>query len=206
MASIPLDLDGYTDLPPGLIANVVTYLEMREPPAGRRATRTDLRVRRVETPDTDAYRALYRRIGEPWLWFSRAVMPEEELAALLADPRTETRYLEDAAGPIGLSEIHLGEREVEIAMFGVVPEAAGRGAAAVLMDETLAAAWRPGVRRVWLHTCHFDSPAAVPFYRKSGFRPFKFAIEVSPDPRLTGHLPRAAGPHVPVIDPAETEG
>ena len=32
MKTIPLDLDGYTDLPPGKIANVVTYLEMTAPP------------------------------------------------------------------------------------------------------------------------------------------------------------------------------
>src|SRR5690606_25276167 len=31
--TIALDLDGYTDLPPGRIANVVTYLEMTAPAA-----------------------------------------------------------------------------------------------------------------------------------------------------------------------------
>ncbi|MBB5752667.1 GNAT family N-acetyltransferase [Prosthecomicrobium pneumaticum] len=203
MPFLPLDLDGYTDLPPGRIANMVTYLEMRTPPASPRGDRPDLRVRRIERPETASYRQLYSRIGERWLWFSRAVMPEEELRALLSRPDTETRYLEDDTGPIGLSEIHVGRDDVEIAMFGVVPEAAGRGAAAVLMDATLAAAWRPGIERVWLHTCSFDSPAALPFYAKSGFRPYKFAVEVSPDPRLTGHLPRSAGPHIPLIEPEE---
>jgi hypothetical protein len=69
------------------------------------------------------------------------------------------------------------------------------------MDVALAAAWRPDTKRVWLHTCTFDHPAAIPFYRRAGFAPYKFAIEVSADPRLTGQLPRGAGPHVPLIEP-----
>jgi hypothetical protein len=41
----------------------------------------------------------------------------------------------------------------------------------------------------------------VPFYRRSGFTPYKFAIEVSDDPRLAGHVPEAAAPHVALIRP-----
>jgi hypothetical protein len=67
------------------------------------------------------------------------------------------------------------------------------------MEHTLAGAFRPGVRRVWLHTCTFDHPAAVRFYLRAGFRAWKFAIEVSDDPRLTGALPASAAPHVPLI-------
>ena len=88
-------------------------------------------------------------------------------------------------------------------MFGVVPEATGTGAARALMDAALAETMRPGIGRVWLHTCTFDHPAAVRFYRARGFRGYKFAIEVSDDPRLTGHLRRDAAPHVALIDPAE---
>ena len=204
--TIALDLDGYTDLPPGRIANVVTYLEMTERPAPSAepdgaGNRT---VRRVEKPDLDSYRDLYRRIGTDWLWFSRAVMSDDELRALLAKPTTEIHFLEQDGVPIGLAELHHGEggpANVEIAMFGVVPEATGTGAARQLMNAALAVAWDGGTERVWLHTCSFDHPAALRLYRRSGFAPFKFAIEVSTDPRLDGHLPRSAGPHVALIDP-----
>jgi hypothetical protein len=39
MKTIPLTLDGYTDLPPGKIANLVTYLEMSAAPDLPRAAR-----------------------------------------------------------------------------------------------------------------------------------------------------------------------
>ena len=67
------------------------------------------------------------------------------------------------------------------------------------MDHTLARSFRPSVNRVWLHTCSFDHPNAIAFYLRSGFRAWKFAIEVSDDPRATGALPETAGPHVPLI-------
>jgi GNAT superfamily N-acetyltransferase len=201
--TIPLDLDGYTDLPPGRIANVVTYLEMRTPPPPRLSQGDGgLVLRPIAAPALAWYRDIYRRIGERWLWFSRAVMDDRALAARLADPATAILALERDHETIGFAELNRSvEGEIEIAMFGVVPEATGTGAARFLMDEVLALAWVPGTRRVWLHTCTFDHPAAIPFYRRAGFVPWKFAIEVSPDPRLTGELPRHAGPHVPLIEP-----
>lgn len=199
-ATIPLDLDGYTDLPPGRIANVVTYLEMRARQAETRYPLPDgFSVERIERPGLDAYRALYGRIGRDWLWFSRMVMADDVLAALLARPSTEIYFLLRGEEPVGLCEIHRGAVEAEIAMFGVVPEVTGTGAAKALMSASLDAAWQGPVERVWLHTCTFDHPAAIHFYRKMGFVPFKFAIEVSRDPRLTGHLPESAGPHVALL-------
>jgi len=198
--TISLALDGYTDLPPGKIANIVTYLEMCAAPDIPRAVRSDLFVRQLASPGLDWYRALYRRIGAPWLWFSRAVMPDERLGRLLADPATEIHVLERRGTALGFAELSRSvSGEVEVAMFGVVPEATGTGAARFLMEETLDRAWTADVRRVWLHTCAFDHPAALRFYQARGFRPYKLAIEVSDDPRLTGHLPETAGPHVALI-------
>ena len=200
MTTIELDLDGYTDLPPGRIANVVTYLERFEPPAGPRADLPEgYALLTVEAPDADAYIALYRRIGQEWLWFSRAVMPREALAALLAAPSTELLFLMRGDEPMGLCEIQRSGDDVEIAMFGVVPEATGAGVGKAFMAAALERIWTEGTRRVWLHTCTFDHPAAVHFYRRMGFTPYKFAIEVARDPRLDGLLPETAGTHVPLI-------
>jgi hypothetical protein len=50
-----------------------------------------------------------------------------------------------------------------------------------------------------LHTCTLDHPRAVPFYLRSGFRPFKREIEIFDDPRALGKLPRDAAPDVPLF-------
>lgn len=202
MATLVCDLDGYTDLPPGHIANVVTYFEMRE---ARDAVHFDLpsgvAIRRVVDIDVATYRALYRRIGQPWLWFSRLVMPDAVLARRLADPDTEVHFLEHGKEPVGLCEIRRKGGDIEVAMFGIVAEESGTGAAKGFLSAIVARCWAAGAERVWLHTCTFDHPAAVHFYRRLGFRPFKFAIEISRDPRLDGFLPEEAGSHVALIKP-----
>jgi GNAT superfamily N-acetyltransferase len=200
----PMLADGYTDLPPGKIAAVVTYLEMREPPALR-----DARGRWSLAPigaDLPRYRGLYRRVGEPWLWFSRLVMHDERLRAILADPAVEAFALSDGSADIGLLELDFREPGAcELAFFGVVPEAIGTGAGRFLMKAAVARAFARPIERFWVHTCTLDHPSAVAFYVRCGFTPYKRSIEVADDPRLAGHLPPEAAPHAPVIASTKQE-
>ena len=195
-------LDGYTDLPPGKLANVVTYLEMRAPPPPRDAQpRPDLAL--VET-DTrrDPYRALYRRIGAPWLWMGRLALSDAALEAALRDPRLASRTLLRDGEAIGLVEVFFGEGEAEIAYCGVVPEAIGAGAGRFLMDAAIAQAFARPIARLTVHTCTLDHPGAVAFYMRCGFTPWKRAIEIHDDPRLSGLLPREAGDaRWPLVEP-----
>ncbi|HVU18792.1 MAG TPA: GNAT family N-acetyltransferase [Candidatus Didemnitutus sp.] len=198
MATFAVELDGYTDLPPGKLANVVTFLEMREPPPAPPAISPDVVLK--PRPDPGWYRTLYQRIGEPWLWFSRAAMSDAELMAGLWQSTTEVLALQSDGVSIGLAELDYAvPGSVEIATFGVVPEAVGTGAAHTLMTALLARVFGRGAARVWLHTCTFDHPKALAFYRRAGFQPYKFAIEVSDDPRATGKLPATAAPQIPLL-------
>jgi len=197
---IALNLDGYTDLPPGKIAAVVTYLEMRSPPPLSPATFRNEWSLQPLNGDRDRYRVLYRRIGEPWLWFSRVVMPDAELAAILGDPKVEAYALNDGTGDIGLLELDFRpEKEAELAFLGLVPAAIGRGAGRFLMNEAIRRAFARSIDRFFVHTCSLDSPDALAFYMRSGFTPYRRAIEVADDPRLQGFLPRDCAPQIPVI-------
>ncbi len=192
--------NGYTDLLPGKIAAVVTYLEMRQPPAPPTSTESEFLVRRIKHPDLDWYRALYRRIGEPWLWFSRLRASDDELRATLEDPAIDIFVLSHAGEDHGLLEFDRRRMpDIEIAFFGVTPEMIGKGAGRALLAHCLPLAWEHKPQRVWLHTCTSDHPSALAFYRKFGFVPYQRAIEIADDPRLTGDLPRSAAPHVPIL-------
>ncbi len=201
--SAPLQLtrNGYYEVPPGRIATVVTFLEMTERPAPRPSPpRPDLALRRVERPDPVWYRDLYRRIGEDWLWFSRLRLTDEELARVIRHPKVEVWVLSKDGADVGLLELdRRTPGDVELLFFGLVPELVGGGAGRFLMERAIEIAWSTAPRRFWLHTCTLDHPAALAFYRRSGFRAYRQTIEIDEDPRLTGELPPGVAPHVPII-------
>ncbi len=62
---------------------------------------------------------------------------------------------------------------VEIAYFGLFPNAIGQGLGKHLLSCAVRDAWALGPSRVWLHTCTLDHPAALPNYKKRGFLPYK---------------------------------
>ncbi|WP_445503611.1 GNAT family N-acetyltransferase [Microvirga sp. G4-2] len=196
-----LNLDGYTDLPPGKIAAIVTFLEMRSPPPVSPAPIPDSwRLQPLNT-DRDRYRTLYRRIGESWLWFSRLGMPDEELAGILNDTKVEAYALNDGKDDIGLLELDFrSQGEAELAFLGLVPGVIGKGAGRFLMNEAICRAFAQPISRFFVHTCSLDHPGALSFYMRSGFTPYRRAIEMADDPRLRGFLPRECAPQVPVLD------
>jgi GNAT superfamily N-acetyltransferase len=194
---------GYSPVPRGHVANVATFLEMKSRPERvPQVPASDLTVRRWQDPELAAYRALFRAIGENWLWYSRLVMPDDKLAKIFRNPGTEIYRLFRDETAAGLLELDFsGSDECELAFFGLTPEAIGKGAGRFLMDEAIRLAWMRPIRRLWVHTCTFDHPAALSFYKRSGFTPYQVQVEIHADPRLTGHMPRNAAPHVPIIEP-----
>ncbi|WP_439573754.1 GNAT family N-acetyltransferase [Phreatobacter sp.] len=194
-----LNLDGYTDIPAGKLAAVVTHLEMRERPTPAVPTQA-IRLRRVPQPDLGWYRALYAAIGLDWLWFSRLLMSDADLAAILHHPGVEVFAADGEREAVGIVELNRRDpADVEIAFFGLRADALGRGLGGAMMGEALRHAWQSETRRVWLHTCTLDHPGALGFYRRMGFSPFARAIEVIDDPRLSGRIPREAAPRAPII-------
>src|SRR5262249_38541257 len=97
-------------------------------------------------------------------------------------------YFEGA--PAGYFELLQGEDgSTEIAYFGLLPESIGNRLGKHLLSVTIDKAWQTGARRVWLHTCSLDDPAALPNYLKRGFKPFKhetYFTTMSPDEELRG--------------------
>ena len=196
-----------TPVPNDQVATVVTTLEMRARRPLRPLPPSRLRLVTWRSPDPAKYRALFRRVGAPWLWFSRLVMDEARLCAIIHDPAVSVFAAVDPAGiEVGMVELdHRQPDACEIRYFALVPELAGQGQGRWLMAEALARAWRPGIERVWLHTCTLDHPSALGFYRAQGFTAVARTVETFADPRLIGLLPAEAAPQIPCIGAAEDQ-
>jgi GNAT superfamily N-acetyltransferase len=190
----------YDPVQNGQVAAIVTFLEMRDP-LDVTVPPSPLSLRRVDVPQPEHYRELFRLVGAPWLWFSRLIMDDAHLASIIQHPRVELYSVLDENGrEAGMLELDFREpHECELAFLGLVPELSGQGHGKWLLAEAVHRAWREGVDRVHVHTCSLDHPAALGAYRRAGFVPFRRAIERFPDPRLLGVLPRDCAPQIPVI-------
>ena len=186
------------EIPDGQLAAVVTYLEMLEPPT-EPVPESSLQLRRASL-DADDYRALFRKIGAPWLWFSRLKLSDAELDAIIGDPEVHLYEVAAVEAVVGILELDFREPgQCELAFVGLVPSLTGEGHGRWLLAEAVHRAWREGVSRVHVHTCTLDHPAAPAAYRRAGFVPYKRAIERFTDPRLTGNLPPDAAPQWPLL-------
>jgi GNAT superfamily N-acetyltransferase len=188
------------------LAAIVTFLEMRDR-ADTAVPPSNLRLRRMRPPMLDDYRALFRRVGAKWLWFSRLIRDDRSLADIIHDPDVHVFAVENECGEqVGLLELDYREAGAcELAFVGLVPELSGQGHGKWLLAEALQRAWRPGVTRVHVHTCSLDHPAAIAAYQRAGFKPYKRAVERFPDPRLLGVLPKDCAPQIPLLGtPAST--
>jgi GNAT superfamily N-acetyltransferase len=184
----------------GELAAVVTYLELKGPP-DQPVQPSTLSLKQVDVPQPEHYRELFRLVGAPWLWFSRLILDDAHLAAIIQHPRVELySVVDENSREVGMVELDLREpHECELSFIGLIPELSGKGHGRWLLAETVRRAWREDVDRVHVHTCSLDHPAALSAYRRAGFTPYKRAIERFPDPRLLGILPKDCAPQIPLL-------
>ncbi len=158
-----------------LVDVTVYYLEMlshqkRSAPAPR----DGLLVLHARAPSVPYYRFLYDAVGKQYHWLSRRKLSDDELAAILGDARNELHVLHVAGSPAGFAELDRRQPgEIELVQFGLTADFIGQGLGQWFLQWTIDKAWSYQPRRLWLHTCSLDHPAAVPLYTKAGFVQFK---------------------------------
>jgi len=153
----------------------ITYLQMFAPPQRVvPAPQGGLAVIHARKLSVAYYRFLYDAVGRDYDWTSRKKLSDAELAALLNDPRLEVHVLMADGVPAGFAELdRRTEGEIELVQFGLLPQFIGQGLGRYFLQWTIEKAWSYQPRRMWLHTCTKDHPAALPNYLKAGFTVYK---------------------------------
>ncbi len=181
-----------------LVNETVSYLQMTDRSqliAGKPAPRPI----RVERQDADSWAILSRtfiRIGDqvgkgfqtrripPWTetqWRNRLNKPGVVPWLIKVD--------NEIAGYLEL-ESH-GKGDVEIMVFGLVPEFVGKGFGGHALTLAVETAWNAEaidevpVDRIWLHTSTRDHPAALTNYKNRGFEVFRTEQAQKDIPSLT---------------------
>ncbi|MGH3544852.1 MAG: GNAT family N-acetyltransferase [Mycobacteriales bacterium] len=124
--------------------------------------------------------ATYARIGAPHSWVSRPAWSPEKWEEWLSRPGLRS-WLPRIGGQIaGMVELEAQPKgDVEIVVFGLVPEFVGKGFGGHILTLGTRLAWKleatdgTPTRRVWLHTSSMDHPHAKPNYEARGFHMFR---------------------------------
>lgn len=165
----------------GAIAVTVTSLEMTSPdqlvlpvapPAGAS-------WHRVETGKAAASRAFYREVGAPWHWVDRLDWSDAQWHEWTDRADHHLMACQHDGRDAGYAELEeQANGDVEIAYFGLLPDAIGQGLGRWWLAEVIAEAWTlSGTQRVWVHTCTLDGPAALATYTGRGLQPFAREVE-----------------------------
>lgn len=159
----------------------ITYLRLEERPSSERsALPAGVRVRQPEVVAPSHYRDLYNGVGRNWHWTDRAWLSDEEIGRLIHRTNISVFLLEVDGQEAGFAELEgRDDGSVQIAYFGLLPGYIGKGLARPFLEAVLDAADSRG-KPVWLHTCSLDHPAALPFYRSAGFRPYRTESKMQP--------------------------
>ncbi len=157
---------------------VVTFLEMDRRPSYPRPhmpTGPVSALIAAEAPPAWYFLDLYDAVGAEYEWTDQHARPRDELEAYLRDPAVTLYTLMRAGWPHGFFVLDGTEAgRCDLAYFGLVPQALGRGLGAFLVQTAVHMAWdRPGAARVTVNTNSLDHPRALPLYQRAGFEPVR---------------------------------
>jgi len=154
-----------------------TYLELRRADQFVAAFGDfpDVTLRPLTRASPALYRHCYRTTGADWHWRDRWDWTDAEIANHLARPDVSVTVARRGEEIVGWYELRRvpEDASVEIAYFGLFPGAIGRGLGKHLLSCAVRDAWALGAKRIWVHTCTLDHPAALPNYLARGLVPYR---------------------------------
>ena len=157
---------------------VVTFLEMDGRPSSpvpHAPAGLQLALLAAADPPPDYFLYLYRQVGASYEWTDWLSRPRSEVESVVGSPDTVLHTLIVDGWPGGFFMLD-GPRDgvTDLAYFGLVPQAIGRGLGGWLLGVAVHAAWdRTGTERLTVNTNTLDHPRALGLYQRMGFSPIR---------------------------------
>jgi ribosomal protein S18 acetylase RimI-like enzyme len=140
-------------------------------PTPRPDTPKTLDILKVRNIPLAFYRYLYT-VGRPHHWTSRN-LSDDALAREIHATNVRIQVLYCDGAPAGWFELDAGRapKETRLVHFATMPQFRGLGLARYLLAHAIAAGFDEQPSALTVETNTLDHPAALPLYRKMGFRP-----------------------------------
>ena len=164
--------------PGDTVPYTVTHLEMTARPATpipHVPIGSPLALIVAETPPVEYFLYLYNAVGAAYEWTDWLDATRQQQEAFVGDPRVELFTLMIDGWPGGFFILDTRRAGTcDLAIFGLVPQAIGRGLSAWLLASAIHMGWdRPGVTRMTVRTNTLDHPRALALYQRMGFVPVR---------------------------------
>jgi len=157
------------------IEYVITYLEMTHRPAWDYPNQP-LMLKAASLIHADApppwyFLALYDAVGNTYEWTDTHDWSEDDLKSWLSAPSLQLYTLMGEGWPKGFFVLDTKDpASVDLAYFGLVPEAIGQGFGTWFLRTAILMAWDlPDITRLTVNTNTLDHPRALAQYQKAGF-------------------------------------
>lgn len=158
----------------------VTFMQMTSPPRGTPLSLPEgWFIEDDVKPNVAEYRMLQDRVGREYCWWMRQAASDATLASFLATAPVKIGLLREGEAVRGFFELDLtNPLDINLAYFGLFPDAVGRGAGRAFLDAVVRKAWALGPSCLRVNTCTADHPRALPLYQQAGFTMVRAVEEV----------------------------
>jgi len=138
----------------------------------------DLYLEKVNPPDFQLNKFLYKEIGKKHRWTDRLVWSDKKWKNYLESFGVNTYILKHNKNLIGYFEqiFDKNKLDCEIAYFGILEEYIGKQLGGYLLSEAIKTSFDIGSKRIWVHTCSFDHKNALKNYISRGMKIFRNEI------------------------------
>jgi GNAT superfamily N-acetyltransferase len=166
-------------LKPGdTIHYTVTHLEMTARPTvpiPHMPIGSALALIAATNPPAGYFLYLYSTVGADYEWTDWLNATRQEQDAFVTDPKIELFTLMVDGWPGGFFVLDTRQSGTcDLAYFGQVPQALGRGLSRWLLASAIHMGWdRPGVTKMTVDTNTLDHPRALALYQRMGFVPVR---------------------------------
>ncbi len=158
------------------IAYTITWLEMDARPEGTRPVlpmNQQVALLHAVRPPVGYFLYLYGAVGAAHHWTDLYHEPRGDLEAFLHHDDAALYVMMVDGWPGGFALLDWRQEGIcDLAYFGLMPEAMGRGLGAWLLSTAVDIGWdRAGTEKMTVHTNTLDHPRALPLYQRVGFVP-----------------------------------